>query len=72
MQMTLSFTDIVKKFRLKNQASSTMKIEEVLNQNEISTKIYIRDSEVQAKVSIVNLNPFNGTHSMAYIHGQKN
>ena len=70
--MTLSFTDIVKKFRLKNQASSIMKIEEVLNQKGVSTKIYIRDSEVQAKVGIVNLHPFNGTHSMAYIHGQKN
>ena len=58
----LSFQEFVDKYNLKNEATSNIKIKEVLKQFKIPTDVYMRDDQFTTKSGIVNLHPTKGTH----------
>ena len=61
------FNDFVKKFNLKNKATSNIKRQQVLSSlslNEVG--IYLRDGPFSSDVGIVNLHPSEGTHWVCY------
>ena len=65
----ISFNDFVKKYELKNKATSNIKIQQVLSSlflNDVG--IYLRDGPFEYDIGIVNLQPFRGTHWILYIH----
>ena len=64
------FNDFVKKYKLKNKATSNIKIQQVLNSIELNNVgIYLRDGSFSSDIGIVNLHPSKGTHWVLYIHG---
>ena len=50
----LSFKDFVEKYRLKNEATSNVKIKEILNELNIPCGIYMRDDKFNTTSGIVN------------------
>ena len=65
----MTFNDFVKKFDLKNKATSNLKIQQVLSS--LSLKdigIYLRDGPFKSDIGIVNLHPSKGTHWVCYIY----
>ena len=65
----MTFNDFFKKYKLKNQATSNRKIQQVLSC--ISLKdvgIYLRDGPFSSDIGIVNLHPSKGTHWVCYIN----
>ena len=67
--MILTFNDFIKKYRLKNKATSNIKIQQVLSSlslNDIG--IYLRDGPFESDIGIVNLHPSRGTHWVCYIN----
>ena len=60
----ITFNDFVKKYNLKNKATSNKKIYEVLKNIGLDTKvgIYLRDASFSTDIGIVNLHPSKGTH----------
>ena len=66
----ITFNDFVKKYNLKNKATSNIKIYEVLKNIRLDTKvgIYLRDSAFSTDIGIVNLHPSRGTHWVCYIN----
>ena len=58
----LSFKDFVEKYGLKNEATSNVKIKEILNELNIPCGIYMRDDKFNTTSGIVNLHPSVGTH----------
>ena len=67
--MILTFIDFIKKYRLKNKATSNIKIQQVLSSlslNDIG--IYLRDGPFESDIGIVNLHPSRGTHWVCYIN----
>ena len=59
----LSFKDFVEKCGLKNEATSNVKIKEILKlMNIIECGIYMRDDKFTTTSGIVNLHPSVGTH----------
>ena len=59
----LSFNDFTNKYKLKNRATSIIKIQQVLSSlflNDIG--IYLRDGPFSSEIGIVNLHPIEGTH----------
>ena len=63
----LSFKEFVEKYRLKNEATSTIKMEEILALMNISEcGIYMRDDKFTTPSGIVNLHPSVGTHCLMY------
>ena len=58
----LSFKDFVEKYGLKNEATSNVKIKEILNELNIPCGIYMRDDKFNTTCGIVNLHPSVGTH----------
>ena len=65
----LSFKDIVDKYKLKNQATSNIKIKEVLKQFKIPANVYMRDDQFTTNSGIVNLHPTKGTHWVLFTEG---
>ena len=67
----MTFNDFVKKYNLKNKATSNIKIYEVLKNIGLDTKvgIYLRDGLFSTDIGIVNLHPSKGTHWVCYING---
>ena len=65
----LSFKDIVDKYKLKNQATSNIKIKEVLKQFKIPANVYMRDDQFTTNSGIVNLHPTKGTHWVLFHTG---
>ena len=64
----MSFNDFVKKFNLKNKATSNIKIQQVLSSlssNDVG--IYLRDGPFKTNIGIVNLHPSKGTHWVCYL-----
>ena len=58
----LSFKEFVEKYGLKNEATSNVKIKEILNTLKLnSTGIYMRDAKFTTDSGIVNLHPTKGT-----------
>ena len=66
----ITFNDFVKKYNLKNKATSNIKIYEVLKNIGLDTKvgIYLRDGSFSSDIGIVNLHPSKGTHWVCYIN----
>ena len=65
----IRFIDFVKKFDLKNKATSIMKIQKVLTSIGLdNVNIYLRDGPFSTDVEIVKLHPSKGTHWVCYIN----
>ena len=65
----MTFNEFVKKFNLKNKATSNKEIQQVLDSIglcEVGT--YSRDGPFSSDIGIVNLHPSKGTHWVIYIH----
>ena len=64
------FKDLVRKHKLKNKATSNIKVNEVLKNIGLDTKvgIYLRDGPFSSDIGIVNLHPSTGTHWVCYIN----
>ena len=65
----ISFIDFVRKYNLKNKATSNIKIQQVLSSLSLNdVGIYLRDGPFKIDVRIVNLHPSKGTHWVCYIN----
>ena len=65
----ITFNDFIKKYKLKNKATSNIKIQQVLNSIGLNNVgIYLRDGPFSSDIGIVNLHPSKGTHWVCYIH----
>ena len=65
----MTFNDFVKKFNLKNRATSNIKIQQVLSSLFLNNVgIYLRDGPFEADIGIVNLHPSRGLHWVCYIN----
>ena len=65
----MTFNDFVKKYNLKNKATSNIKIQQVLNSIGLdNVNIYLRDGPFSSDIGIVNLHPLKGTHWVCYIN----
>ena len=65
----MTFNDFIKKHKLKNKASSNIKIQQVLSSlglNDVG--IYSRDGLFSSDIGVVNLHPSQGTHWVCYIN----
>ena len=67
--MILTFNDFIKKYKLKNKATSNIKIQQVLNSIGLNNVgIYLRDGPFSTDIGIVNLHPSKGSHWVCYIN----
>ena len=65
----MTFNDFVKKYNLKNKATSNIKIQQVLSFLSLNdVGIYLRDGAFESDIGIVNLHPSRGTHWVCYIN----
>ena len=65
----MRFNDFVKKFDLKNKATSNIKIQQVLSSLFLNgVGIYLRDGPFKSDIGVVNLHPLKGTHWVCYIN----
>ena len=68
-----SFKEFVDKYRLKNEATSNVKIKEILNMLRASSEldtacgIYMRDDKITTTCGIVNLHPTKGTRWVMFV-----
>ena len=63
------FNDFVKKFNLKNKATSNIKIQHVLSFLFLDdVAIYLRDGPFSSDIGIVNLHHSKGTYWVSYIN----
>ena len=65
----MSFNDFVRKHDIKNEATSNLKLYEVLKKIGLDSKvgIYLRDGPFSTDIGILNLHPSKGTHWVCYI-----
>ena len=66
----MTFKDFVHKYNLKNKATSSLKIYEVLKKIGLDSKvgIYLGDEPFESDNGNVNLHPSKGTHWVCYIN----
>ena len=65
----MTFIDFIKKYKLKNKATSNIKIQQVLSSLSLNdVGIYLRDGSFKSDIGIVNLHPSKGTHWVCYIN----
>ena len=65
----MSFDGFIRKHNLKNQATSNIKIQKVLNSIGLNNvNIYLRDGPFSSDIGIVNLHPTRSNHWVLYIH----
>ena len=65
--MILTFNDFVKKYNLKNKATSNIKIQNILSSLSLNdVGIYLKDGPFKSDIGIVNLQPSKGTHWVCY------
>ena len=63
------FNDFVHKFKLKNESTSNIKLQQVLSSLSLNdVGIYLRDGPFEFDIGIVNLHPSKGTHWVCYIN----
>ena len=61
--MILTFNNFIKKYKLKNKATSNVKIQQVLSSLSLNdVGIYLRDGPFKSDIGIVDLHPFRGSH----------
>ena len=59
----ITFNEFVKKYNLKNKATSNIKIQKVLTSIGLdNVNIYLRDGSFSSDIGTVNLHPSKGTH----------
>ena len=65
----ITFNEFIKKYNLKNKATSNIKLYEVLKNIRLDTKvgIYLRDGLFSTDIGILNLHPSRGSHWVLYI-----
>ena len=64
----MTFNDFIKKYKLKNKATSNIKIQQVLSSLSLNdVGIYLRDGLFESDIGIVNLHPSKGTHWICFI-----
>ena len=67
--MILTFNDFIKKYKLKDKATSNIKIQQILSSLKLNDiGIYLRDGPFSTDIGIVNLHPSKGTHWVVYIN----
>ena len=65
----MTFNDFVRKYDLKNKATSNIKIQQVLDSIGLKkVGIYLRDGLFESDIGMVDLHPFKGTHWVCYIN----
>ena len=64
----MSFNDFIKKYNLRNKATSNIKIQQVLSSLGLSdVGIYLRDGSFLSGIGIINMHPSRGTHWILYV-----
>ena len=64
----MTFNEFIKKYNLKNKATSNIKIQQVLSSLSLNdVRIYLRDGPLKSDTGIVNLHPSRGSHWVCYI-----
>ena len=65
----MTFNDFIKKYNLKNKATSNIKVQQILSYLGLSdVGIYLKDGPFSSNIGIVNLHPSKGTHWVCYIN----
>ena len=65
----MTFNDFIKKYNLRNKATSNIKIQQVLSSLSLNdVGVYLRDGPFGSDVGVVNLHPSKGTHWVCYIN----
>ena len=65
----IMFNDFIKKFNLRNKATSNLKTQHILSSlSLVDVGIYLRDGPFESDIGIVNLLPSKGTHWVCYIN----
>ena len=65
----MTFNDFIKKYNLRNKATSNIKIQQVLSSQSLNdVGNYLRDGPFSSDIGIVNLHPSKGTHWVCYIN----
>ena len=65
----ITFNDFIKKYNLKNRATSNIKIQQVLSSLSLKdVGIYLRDGPFKTNIGVVNLHASKGTHWVCYIN----
>ena len=65
----MTFNDFIKKYELKNKATSNIKIQNILSSLSLNdVEIYLRYGPFKSDIGIVNLHPSKGTHWVCYIN----
>ena len=65
----MTFNEFIKKYNLKNKATSNIKIQQVLSSLSMNgVGIYLRDAPFRSDIGIVNLHPSKGSHWVVYIN----
>ena len=65
----MTFNDFIRKCKIKNKATSNIKIQQVLSSLSLKdVGIYLRDGPFSSDIGIVNLQPSKGTHWVCYIN----
>ena len=65
----ISFNDFINKYKLKNKATSNLKIQQVLDSIILNNVgIYLRDGPFSSDIGIVYLHLSKGTHWSCYIN----
>ena len=64
----MSFKDFVHKYKLKNKATSNIKVQQILSYLSLNDLgIHLRDGLFASEIGVVNLQPSKGTHWVVYI-----
>ena len=65
----MTFNDFIKKYNLRNKATSNIKIQQVLSSQSLNdVGISLRDGPFSSDIGIVNLHPSKGIHWVCYIN----
>ena len=65
----MTFNDFIKKYNLRNKATSNVKLQQVLSSLSLNdVGVCLRDGPYGSDVGIVNLHPSEGTHWVCYIN----
>ena len=65
----ITFNDFIKKYKLKNEEKSNIKIQQVLISIGLGNLvIFLRDEPFLSDIGIVNLHPSKGIHWVCYIN----
>ena len=65
----MTFNDFIKKYKLRNKATSNIKIQRVLSSLSLNdVGIFLRDGPFSSDIGIVKLHPSKRTHWILYIN----